>query len=244
MPIYPTVKEASENLFRRPQPMDPLASLKANAFRPGPQWGGDQHGMGGDLGDLSEAQMIRDMEARDLISARHRQANEGIAFDEAQRGDPMERQIEGLQKNAAYESLLPSSSRSHVRFGLAGGPLIEREQERGINAIPPLQGAPSGLTRGQEAQLQVQREQARAKQNPADQGRADIAGELAQLESALGAAVEAGTIDPVEAQKRIQIARTRAKQYADLLKSGYAPFEADTDSDLNILNPAAPSLKR
>jgi hypothetical protein len=234
MPIYPTVKEASENLFRKPKPMDPLASLKANAFRPGPQWGGDQYGMGGQMDDLSEAQMVRDMEAHDLINARHRQANESIAFDEAQRGDPMERQIEGLQKNAAYESLLPSSSKSHVRFGHPGA-MKDFEQDRGISSLPPLSGAPSGLTRGQEAQLQVQREQARAKQNPADQGRSDIANELAQLESALGAAVEAGTIDPVEAQKRIQIARTRAKQYADLLKSGYAPFpetESDTIPDL------------
>jgi hypothetical protein len=221
MPIYPTVKEASENLFRKPKPMDPLASLKANAFRPGPQWGGDQYGMGGQMDDLSEAQMVRDMEARDLISARHRQANEGIAFDEAQRGDPMLKQIEAEQKNRAYESLKPYGSTSRIRIsGNALGrdfALDSGEQPMGIPSL------------GSVIENQRASELARAKQNPADLGRVDVANELADLESQLGALVEAGRLDPVEAQKRLAIARTRARQYADLLKPGYAPFGSGVD---------------
>src|SRR6185503_15314090 len=114
------------------------------------------------------AQMEQDLAAHDLINARHRQAIGEIDQQEAQRGDPMTKQLEAAAKSRAYERLQGLGEKSHVYASegdVSGGYLGDKGY--GIPTLGEAQDSASAQAL------------ARAKQSPTELTRADLASQLA-----------------------------------------------------------------
>lgn len=190
-----------------------LEVAAAGAFDAGPEWGGEGGGI------RSAAQMLRDLEAREVINAGHEQRMGEIDLEEARRGDPLSLATVARRKMASYEDSLPADATSHVRFNPGGG-MRDYEGATGSELGVP--------TLGEHRQQRSLIAQAAARQNPKDMaegalgiGRGRIAEELLTLRDQLADEVRSGKRTQEDADALWEKAERRAQSIAEMLKSGF-----------------------
>src|SRR6185503_9295660 len=108
-----TIQDA---LRKRQAPALPLTDAASEGS---PEWGGVQFGGPGDEPVLTAGQMQQDMQARQLIEDRNKQAMAEIDQAEEDRGDPMDRALAAEKKDRAFEDIQPvgETSRIQATFG-------------------------------------------------------------------------------------------------------------------------------